>query len=71
MWKQGTINGYKYCAKCYETGSQYGIGGNGRISKLEIRKDGKLLYNYDRALDFDRLDAGGKDVYAQLLEKYN
>jgi len=71
MWKQGTINGYAYCAKCYETGSQYGIGGNGRISKLEIRKDGKLLYNFDRGLDFDNLDADGKKAYAEILAKHN
>jgi len=70
MWKQGTINGYRYCAKCYETGSQYGIGG-GRISKLEIRKDGKWLYNYDRDLDFDNLDAEGKKAYAEILAKHN
>jgi len=70
MWKNGTINGYAYYAKCYETGSQYGIN-NGRISKLDIRKDGKMLYNYDRGLDFDNLDAEGKEAYEQILAKHN
>ena len=70
MWKNGKIGGYTYYAKSYETGSQYGIN-EGRISKLEIRKDGKLLYNYDRDLDFDNLDAEGKEAYEQILAKHN
>ncbi len=71
MWTKGEINGYKYCAKHYENGSEYGIGGKGRISKLEIRKDGKMLYNYDRGLDFDRLDSDGREVYGQILKEFN
>ena len=70
MWTKGKIDGYSYCAKHYEEGSHYGIGG-GRISKLEIRKDGKILYNYDRCLDFDGLDEGGKAVYEKLLARFN
>lgn len=76
MWKQGTISipgtgeNYRYYAKVYETGSDYGIG-EGCISKLEIRKDGQILYNYDRGLDFDSLDKGGKAAYQIILEKYN
>ncbi len=38
---------------------------------MTIRKDGKEIYNYDRGLDSDRLDAEGRKVYAALLEKYN
>ena len=71
MWSNGTINGYAYCVKYYETGSQFGINGDGKISKLEIRKDWTILYNYDRGLDFDDLDADGRAVYQQILEKYN
>ncbi len=70
MWASGVINGYHFQAKHYEVGSEYGIGG-GRISKLSIRKDGAELFNYDRSLDFDRLDREGKAVYAQILKKYN
>jgi hypothetical protein len=70
MWKDGRIDGFTYQAKCYETGSQYGIG-EGCISKLEIRKDGKILYNYDRGFDFDNLDAEGKKAYEQILAKHN
>ena len=70
MWTQGTIDGYAYWVKHYEEGSQFGIDG-GRISKLTIRKDGTELYNYDRGLDFDRLDDYGKTVYIKILEEYN
>ena len=70
MWTQGTIDGYAYWVKHYEEGSQFGING-GRISKLTIRKDGTELYNYDRGLDFDNLDADGKVIYDELLKQYN
>ena len=69
-WTKGILNGYAICFKHFEEGSQYGIN-EGRISKLEIRKDGKILYNYDRGLDFDSLDKDGKAVYSEILKKYN
>jgi len=71
MWSEGTINGYEFHVKHYENGSRHGINGDGRISKLEIRKDGKALYAYNRGLDYDNLDADGKAVYEQILERYN
>ena len=70
MWSKGTLNGYEYWVKHFEDGSDYGIN-EGRISKLTIRKDGKEIYNYDRGLDFDNLDQGGKAVYTELLNRYN
>ena len=70
MWSEGTIGEYKYWVKHYDEGSDYGID-EGRISKLTIRKGGRELYNYDRGLDFDNLDKGGKAVYADLLRLYN
>ena len=70
MWTKGEINGYKYCCKHYEEGSRFGID-EGRISKLEIRKDGRWVFNYDRGHDIDKLDAEGKAVYKQILEMYN
>ena len=77
MWNEGIIacpatgEKYKYWAKVYDEGSElYGIN-EGRISKLEIRKDGKCLYNYDRGLDFDNLDASGRTVYEIILQKYS
>ncbi|MCL2856156.1 MAG: hypothetical protein FWE19_00325 [Oscillospiraceae bacterium] len=70
MWSKGTIDGYDYWVKHYETGSQHGIGG-GRISKLVILKERKPLYSYDRGLDFYNLDKPGKAVYSQILAQYN
>lgn len=78
MWSNGRIINletkvdYEYWCKHYDLPSQHGIGG-GKISKLTIRclKDGKVLYNYDRGLDFDNLDETGRAVYSIILEKYN
>jgi VCBS repeat-containing protein len=76
MWKKGTISIpetgeiYSYCAKVYDVGSMYGIN-EGRISKLEIRKDGKWLFNYDRGDDINELDEGGKKAYQIILQKYD
>lgn len=56
MWSKGTIGvpqkdgSYivcKYWVKHYEEGSEWGID-EGRISKLEIRINGKITANYDR-----------------------
>jgi hypothetical protein len=56
MWHEGTIGVPKgngkytvvhYWVKAYEEGSQYGIEG-GRISKLTLKVEGKVIYNYDR-----------------------
>ena len=47
MWIKGTIDGYTFYIKQYDEGSEYGIAG-GRISKLEIWKDGQLFVQYDR-----------------------
>ena len=59
MWKQGSIgipNGkggfvsIRYCAKVYDEPSNFGIN-EGRIIKLELRQNGRIVYNYDRGLD--------------------
>jgi len=70
MWTEGIMDGYEYWVKHYEEGSTYGID-EGRISKLIIRKNGVELYGYDRGLDRDDLDEGGKAVYAKLLKMFN
>ncbi len=78
MWKEGTIgvptgNGkytaVKYCAKVYDEPSQYGIK-EGRISKLELRQDGKIVYNYDRGLDLDCQTGEAEVALAILLKEY-
>ncbi len=70
MWSTGKMDGYEFYVKHYDEGSEFGIG-SGKISKLSIRKDGTELYNFDRGLDFDRLDEDGKATYAKILERYN
>ena len=59
MWTQGAIgikdeNGrmvsISYWVKHFEEESQFGID-NGRISKLMLKQDGKVVYNYDRGED--------------------
>lgn len=38
---------YKFHAKVYDSGSAFGIDG-GRISKLDVRRNGELVIQYDR-----------------------
>ena len=56
MWREGTFEDYRWCAKIYDRPSTFGID-EGRISKLTIidRKTETVLYNYDRAHEFDDL----------------
>ena len=61
MWKKGTLDGYVYEAKVYAEGSVYGING-GKISKLQVKLDDRVVANYDRG--WDLYPAGGKDQQA-------
>jgi hypothetical protein len=68
-WSNGTIDGFSFSVKHFEAGSTYGIN-DGRISKLEIRKDGKCLAHYERGWDIEVAEEA-RSVYKALLEKYN
>ncbi len=80
MWKQGrieiaTAEGTKvagYQVKTYEESSEYGING-GKISKLWIKLDGKVIANFDRGWDVkpDEEDQAEQTAYNTVLEKYN
>lgn len=74
MWKQGslTVRGevYKYYAKVYETGSEFGIDG-GKISKLQIVRNDMIVYNYDRGLDVPPVDEGAQLALEILLHTEN
>ena len=74
MWKQDKIqvNGevFEYWMKQYDTGSQYGIDG-GRISKLMIKRNGKIVYNYDRGLDVDAVDQNTAFALELILHSEN
>ena len=58
MWKEGSIrvNGevFHYWMKQYDKGSEWGIDG-GRISKLMLKWDGKIVCNYDRGWDIEQI----------------
>jgi len=55
LWIDGkitTMKGYEFQAKMYDEPSKFGIDG-GKISKLDVRKDGELVMRYDRGWDKD------------------
>ena len=70
MWIKGTIDGYSFYIKQYDEGSEYGIS-SGRISKLEIWKDGQLFVQYDRGWSKKPSGTQVKAVYEQILREYN
>ena len=73
MWNHGTIevNGkrFYFCAKVYNEGSIYGID-EGRISKLEIRLNDKIVCNYDRGWDIKPTGKDAKEAYRQILQRF-
>jgi len=56
--------------KQYEEGSQFGIDG-GRISKLMLKRNGKIVYNYDRGLDVAPVDENTAFALEILLHSEN
>ena len=80
MWKQGAIgvkdsNGrmvsVSYWIKHYEESSEeYGISG-GRIFKLMLKQDGRVVYNYDRGEDIEPLTHEAETALAILIHEYN
>ena len=73
MWKKGSlyIKGIilSYSAKVYDEGSEFGIN-EGRISKLEVRKDGELIINYDRGWDLKPEDEIAETALLMLLNYF-
>ena len=70
MWTKGTIDGFTYCVKHFDEGSEFGIN-EGRISKLELRKDGRIVANYDRGWDIKPTSKEANAAYAKILKQYN
>lgn len=74
MWKQGSLKIhdeiYKYYAKVFPEGSEWGIDG-GKISKLEIIRDDMRVYHYDRGLDVPPVDEGAKLALDIILHTEN
>ena len=75
MWSEGSIriesSIFHYWVNHYEEPSaDYGIDG-GRISKLMLKRDGKVAYNYDRGLDIAPEDKETEMALAILMKEYN
>ena len=77
MWHEGAIlvptkegkTTVGYWAKVYDEGSQYGIG-EGRISKLTLKENGKVIYNYDRGEDSPAQNEAAEIALAILMHEY-
>ena len=75
MWKEGSIrienNIFHYWVKHYDEPSEdFGID-SGRISKLTIKCNGKITYNYDRGLNIAPIDEFTETALAIILKEYN
>lgn len=74
MWKQGSIkigsSTISYWVKSFEEGSQFGID-KGRISKLMLKRDGRVIANYDRGWDIMPIDSEAEAALAELMKKFN
>ena len=70
MWTSGKLNGYEFHVKHFEEGSVYGLN-EGKISKLTISRDGRILVNYDRGWDILPLGEDVEKIYEYLLNLFN
>ena len=75
MWTEGSLrvrnSTFHYWVKHYEEPSEdFGIDG-GRISKLMLRRNGEIVYNYDRGLDKQAKDEDTETALAILIKEYN
>ena len=78
-WAEGTVGSYRWQAKVYDEGSEFGING-GRVSKLTIwdqekRKKSNLLeaciVNYDREWDITPKTAKAQQALEAVLKLFN
>ena len=74
MWVEGSIKVgdsiFHYWVKHYEVPSEeYGIDG-GRISKLMLKRNGEIAYNYDRGPDIEPVDEETALAFSILLKEY-
>ena len=76
QWTRGTCGPYEFCCKHFAEPSQWGIEadaehGPGRVSKLEMRRAGRIVCNYDRGWDIEPKDESTRLAYMILLQQYN
>jgi len=74
MWSEGSIrvgtSGFHYWVKHYEEGSRFGIEG-GRISKLELRRNGETAARYERGWDILPADPDTETAVEILKWEFN
>ena len=74
MWKEGSLKVgnsiFHYWAKCFDEPSEFGIDG-GKLSKLMLKRNGEVAYNYDRGLDVRAADEDTEIALAIILKEYN
>ena len=74
MWSEGSIKVrnslFHYWVKHYDEPSEYGIN-EGRVSKLTLKRNGEIVYNFDRGLDVEAVDEDTELALAILLKEYN
>ena len=74
MWKEGTLKVhdsiFHYWLKVYDENSQYGIDG-GKVSKLMLKRNGKIVANYDRGWDIKPADPDTQLAEELLLHSEN
>ena len=74
MWSEGSIKVrnslFHYWVKHYDEPSEWGIN-EGRVSKLILKRNGEIVYNFDRGLDVEAVDKETKLALAILLKEYN
>lgn len=75
MWHEGSIKVgnsiFHYWVKNFDEPSKiYGLEG-GRISKAMLKRNGQIVYNYDRGLDIAPADQKTEMALAILMKDYN
>lgn len=82
MWLEGTIGipankatekeyiAVHYSIKVYDEPSKFGIN-HGKISKLELKQDGKIVVNYDRGWDIRPTTKEAEIALCILLDQHN
>jgi hypothetical protein len=76
-WVEGTVDGFRFQAKVFDEGSQFGIN-EGRVSKLNIWDESKRLacgniftasiVNYDRGWDIKPKKKTERDILNAVVE---